>query len=120
MTIGEKISRERRLNGLTQEGLAKKVGISRSALSHYEKDRREPDYETLDELADFFEVSTDFLLGRTDKQKETTNDELEKLLKDPQTNLMFNGWKEMSEEERKEAIRMINYIQFKKKEEKGD
>lgn len=110
----------RKDKGLSQYEAAKLLGFSRGKLANYEQGSRQPDYDTLEIIADFYKTSTDFLLGRTDKQKETTNEELEKLLKDPQTNLMFNGWKEMSEEERKEAIRMINYIQFKKKEEKGD
>ena len=120
MTIGERISRERRLNGLTQEGLAKKVGISRAALSHYEKDRREPDYGTLNELAGFFEVSADFLLGRTDKQNKKTDEELERILKDPQTNLMFNDWQGMDEEQRQEALRMIKFILYKDETKKRD
>jgi len=42
------------------------LGISRAALSHYEKGRREPDYDTLITIADFFKVSLDYLMGRTD------------------------------------------------------
>lgn len=58
---------------MTQEGLAAKLGISRSALSHYEKNRREPDYATLSMLADLFNVSTDYLLGRTDEPDSETD-----------------------------------------------
>jgi transcriptional regulator with XRE-family HTH domain len=50
---------------MTQDELAKKLGISRAALSHYETDRRQPDYDTLRDIANFFNVSLDFLLGRT-------------------------------------------------------
>lgn len=63
---GDRITHLRERNGLTQEELANKLGISRSALSHYEKNRREPDYQILNDLADLFEVSIDYLFGRTE------------------------------------------------------
>lgn len=66
MTCGDKIAALRDKRGLTQEDLASKIGISRASLSHYEKNRREPDYTTLTKLADFFHVSVDYLLGRTE------------------------------------------------------
>lgn len=65
---GDKLAQLREKRGLTQEDLAKKLGLSRAALSHYETGRREPDYDTLKHFADFFEVSIDFLLGRTVKE----------------------------------------------------
>lgn len=66
MAYGERISELRTKMKLTQDELAKRIGITRAALSHYEKDRREPDYETLERIADFFDVQVDYLLGRTD------------------------------------------------------
>lgn len=66
MTCGDKIAALRDKRGLTQEDLASKIGISRASLSHYEKGRRDPDYNTLTKIADFFKVSVDYLLGRTD------------------------------------------------------
>lgn len=54
---------------LTQNQLAELVNISRSALSLYELGKREPDFETLQKLANFFDVSVDYLLGRTDTKK---------------------------------------------------
>ena len=67
MKYGDRIAYLREQNNLTQQQLADKIGVTRASLSHYEKNRREPDYETLQKLADFFEVSVDYLLGRTDK-----------------------------------------------------
>lgn len=68
ITCGEQITYLREQNGLTQEELAGKLGISRSALSHYEKNRREPEFQLLSDIADLFGVSLDFLFGRTLKQ----------------------------------------------------
>ncbi|GLI06369.1 hypothetical protein YDYSG_23990 [Paenibacillus tyrfis] len=64
--IGDKIALLREKHALTQEELSSKINISRASLSHYEKNRREPDYETVVKIADFFKVSIDYLLGRTE------------------------------------------------------
>ena len=52
---------------LTQAEMAEKLGISRSTIGMYETGAREPDFETLEKIADFFNVDTDYLLGRTEK-----------------------------------------------------
>ena len=52
---------------LTQAEMAEKLGISRSTIGMYETGAREPDFETLEKIADFFNVDTDYLLGRTQK-----------------------------------------------------
>lgn len=57
----------RKAKGLTQDELAKQLGLSRSAIGMYENGLREPDYETLELIADFFNVDMDYLLGRTNK-----------------------------------------------------
>ena len=54
-------------SGYTQAELADILGISRSRIGMYETGAREPDFETLEIIADFFHVDTDYLLGRTDK-----------------------------------------------------
>ncbi|SFJ82534.1 helix-turn-helix domain-containing protein [Thermoflavimicrobium dichotomicum] len=50
----------------TQDEIAHKLGISRARYSHYENGRSEPDAEMLQKLADLYNVTTDYLLGRTD------------------------------------------------------
>lgn len=54
---------------LTQEELSTKLKISRSAYSHYEGGTHEPPLTILSTIADFYGVSTDFLLGRTYTRK---------------------------------------------------
>lgn len=54
-------------SGLTQEELAQKLHISRSRVGMYETGARQPDYETLEAIADFFNVDMDYLLGRSTK-----------------------------------------------------
>lgn len=57
----------RAAKGLTQDELSKQLNISRSTIGMYEKGAREPDFETLELIADYFNVDTDYLLGRTTK-----------------------------------------------------
>lgn len=59
--LGEKI-RKLRGNNMTQRELAKRLGISPSAVGMYEQNRREPDLETLKKIADLFDVTLDSLL----------------------------------------------------------
>ncbi|MCL2556497.1 MAG: helix-turn-helix transcriptional regulator [Firmicutes bacterium] len=51
---------------LTQMQLAKELGFSRNTISQYERGEREPDFQTLKKLCDFFEVTSDYLLGFED------------------------------------------------------
>lgn len=53
--------------GLTQAELSKALQVSASSIGMYEQGRREPDNETLGRIANFFNVTTDYLLGRTDE-----------------------------------------------------
>lgn len=69
--IGERLKKLRKYMGYTQDDLAEKLSISRSSLSLYEIDKREPDSETFNKIADFFDVSLDYLNGRTDDPNST-------------------------------------------------
>lgn len=51
---------------LSQLDLANKLNMSQQAISAYEKETREPDIETINKLANFFGVSIDYLLGKSD------------------------------------------------------
>lgn len=54
----------REKSGLTQQQLADKLGISRSAVGMYEKGEREPNFETLELIANTFNVDMNYLLGK--------------------------------------------------------
>lgn len=58
----------RKRERLTQKELADKLGVSRSAIAMYEKSSREPDFETLENIADFFNVNMSTLLGEKEKE----------------------------------------------------
>lgn len=65
--FGKRLKKIRETNNMLQSDLAKKINLSSSAVSMYELGERDPDTETLKKIADVLNVSTDYLLGRTDK-----------------------------------------------------
>ena len=62
-TFADRIKQLRQERKLTQEELSSKLNIGRSALAMYELGKRIPKYKTIDKFADFFDVSTDYLLS---------------------------------------------------------
>jgi transcriptional regulator with XRE-family HTH domain len=64
MSLGQIIKELRKTQNLSRVRLAGILGLSYWALSKYENDEREPDYQTLIRLADHFGVSMDFLFER--------------------------------------------------------
>ena len=64
MVFSETLKALRDAKNLTQDQLAEKLDISRSAISMYERGEREPDFETLEVIADFFNVDMNKLIGK--------------------------------------------------------
>ena len=109
--IGNRIRILREEKGLKQEELAKKICVSPSAIGMYERNSREPNNELTIKLANFFNVSTDYLLGKTDKRN-YDKDEMD---------FRFAYHKEMeglTEQEIKEALEFYKMVKNKGKENK--
>ena len=67
--FAERIKELRIEHGLTQEAVGEIIGVKRYAVYSYEKGRACPEMKGLIALADYFEVSMDYLAGRTDKKE---------------------------------------------------
>lgn len=63
-TFGQRLKSLRNDRGISQNELSKYIGVSKSSVNMYERDEREPGFETLEAIADFFNVNMDYLLGR--------------------------------------------------------
>ncbi|PFG13040.1 helix-turn-helix domain-containing protein [Bacillus sp. es.036] len=129
--FGERLASLRKLNKITQVDLAKKLGIPRSTYSNYEAGKRQADYETLQKIAEYFEVTTDYLLGRTDDYKSTASNkpnfdslsEINKILTDLGVTDFFmhniDDWKNLTpvqvEELRKDFESFLEYKAFEAK-----
>lgn len=66
MSLGKRIASLRNEKNITQEYLSNILDVLRATIAMYETDKREPDNTNLNKLADYFNVSIDYLLGRTD------------------------------------------------------
>ena len=66
MTLGQRLRDLRTQKRMTQQELADSVGIPRSTIGMYEADHRKPRFDELDTLADYFDTSLDYLLGRSE------------------------------------------------------
>ena len=65
--------------GITQEEVANALGIPRGTYAHYELNKRQPDADMIVKLADFFGVSTDYLLGNDKPVEKKANPDSETL-----------------------------------------
>ena len=63
MEFAERLKELRTNRGLSQVELGKKLGLSNSTISMYERGEREPDYDTLELIGDYFNVDINYLLG---------------------------------------------------------
>ena len=63
MSLGDTLRTLLEAREMTQKQLAEHLNIGKSTLGNYIQNIREPDYDTLIKLADYFKVTTDFLLG---------------------------------------------------------
>ncbi|PAE66221.1 transcriptional regulator [Bacillus subtilis] len=85
--FNKKLIALRKSKKLTQEEMASKIGVHRGTYANYERGHRQPDYETLVKIADFFEVTTDYLLRDTESENldRTYKEQAKKVLNDPET-----------------------------------
>jgi transcriptional regulator with XRE-family HTH domain len=64
MTFAKRLLTLRKDRALTQEKIGKVIGVGKTSISNYERGYSTPDPETIVVLANYFEVTTDYLLGR--------------------------------------------------------
>jgi len=65
-TLGERLIQLKKERNLLQKDIANATGLSLRAYQYYERDQKDPTSTVLEKLANYFEVSTDYLLGRSD------------------------------------------------------
>ena len=66
MGFPERLKKLRSERDLRQSDLAKILDVDASTITKYENNKRKPDYEMVEKIADYFNVSVDYILGRTD------------------------------------------------------
>lgn len=76
--FGSRLRELRKNKNMTMKELGKKFSLAESTISGYEIGNRRPDIEMINAFADFFEVTTDYLLGRSEESVQTVNKILNK------------------------------------------
>ena len=120
-TFGKKLHSLMKDNKITQQELAEKLNVRRGSVSNWVTDRRMPDSDTIVDLANIFNVTTDYLLGNDKNIKDDINskdlifdnaqDALKFILKQP--NIMAFDIPELTDEEIIEfANDILDYIEF--------
>ena len=112
--LGNRIKKLREEKNIKQEDLAKKVNVFPSAIGMYERDLREPNDEITLKLAEFFNVTTDYLLGKSDIRNP------EELKKVPFANAGGLNTEGLEEEDLLELQKQINYIKKIKGKNNGN
>lgn len=111
MQFGDRLKELREEKELKQAELANLFNISPSTIGMYEQNRRTPDFALLNSIADYFGVSIDYLLGRTNIRNYEENTIAAHT--DDRT-------QQLSEEGRKKLDDFIDYLIFEEMKKKND
>lgn len=104
MTIGQRIRTLRKANGLYQEELAKKIGVSRQAIASWEVDRTFPSMKNAYAMAEVFNCDISEISGTDVKEYiEAKNDE---------EILLLENYRKADPETRKMVMRMLKYAEL--------
>lgn len=81
--LGKRLREARGNTGLNQIEAAKKLGISNGTLSGYERNYRDPDTEILHKMADLYDVSVDWLVGKSEEPSMSGEESFDAFINDP-------------------------------------
>jgi len=119
MKFHDVIKKLRAESNISQNDIATLLNISRQAYSLYENGKREPSIDTIQQLAEIFNVSVDYLLGNTDKKEKPNvnkDNELDEYLNElknrPEMRMVFSLMKGATKEDVEKAVKIIEaYLQ---------
>ncbi|WP_433943409.1 helix-turn-helix domain-containing protein [Paenibacillus sp. SN-8-1] len=127
---GNRIKELREKRKITQLELASRLGMNNSVLSRIEAGKRPVEDNELIKIADFFDVDTDFILGRTDSPRRSGYideidtrglSEFEEFINNPEHGIFFKDYLSAPEERKEEMRQIFKILQEKEKGRKpGD
>lgn len=114
MAFNERLKELRNRRSLSQADLADAIGVSKSAVSMYERGERNPDFETLEAIADFFNVDMNYLLGKESGSIYYLDPEAAEIAQEvydrPELKLLFDASRKVSADDLKFVIDMVDRL----------
>lgn len=74
---------------ISQKDFAEILGVSNVVLSRYENGERKPDYDMLIKIAEYFDVSVDYLLGKSNSVQLSDEEEFQNFIEDPELEMWY-------------------------------
>lgn len=109
-TIGLRIKSKREEIGISQRALADEVGVSPSAINQFEKGEKKPSSSVLAIISKKLGISTDYLLGATDKNELFLSSDIA---------AAFRDFQKLGKEDRETILGHIGYLKAKSKRKKN-
>ncbi|PER90948.1 XRE family transcriptional regulator [Bacillus cereus] len=101
--FGSRLKELRKVKKMTQQDLADKLELSKSLISKYENGAAKPSYEALEQLANTFDVSTDYLTGQI-------NTYINDNTKEKQINDLLQKFDQLDQQKREKLIKVIDVL----------
>lgn len=114
MEFKDNLRELRKKRGLSQVELAEKLGFSKSLIGLYETGDRKPSFEALEAIADFFNISTDYLMGKDDKSVYYLDPEAAEMAQEiydnPELRILFDASRKVSKEDLQFVVDMMKRL----------
>ncbi len=114
MEFKDNLKELRKKKGLSQVELAEKLGFSKSLIGLYETGDRKPSFEALEAIADFFNISTDYLMGKDDKSVYYLDPEAaemaQQIYDNPELRILFDASRKVSKEDLQFVVDMVKRL----------
>ena len=113
MTFGETLKKLRQRNNISQDELAKKINVKQYVISSWEIGRSEPNIEQIKFLSDYFNVPTDYLLGKDvimindEKEFEIVTNHFKQDINDNVINEVIKLLEELNEKDKNKIVKII-------------
>lgn len=112
--LGDRLKKAREIKGFNQLEASKRTKINNKTLSRYENGGSEPDVESLKTLADIYDVSIDYLVGRTDDPNMKSVEKIQRIIDLSDDNIinadMVFDNKSLDEQTKRKVIRILREV----------
>lgn len=109
-SFGQRLRELRLKSNMSLRELSEKLNISFSALGNYERNNREPNFDTLKKIADFFDVSLDYLLGLSDNPNIITFTDVFYGANYSTKRKIFSLIEQLNDEEQNAVYKYVNFL----------